>query len=57
MAMAKKVHSLQVSKARGADFAFICLVASVRDEKDTKLALGRFDGDIYFARRDVEAPV
>ena len=55
MATAHEICALQMREAGRTDFAAIRAVAAIGDEIDRKLALGRFDGSVGFARRNVIA--
>src|SRR5690606_26681070 len=55
VAAAHEVHGLQMGEARRLDLAAVRLVGAVRHEVDAEFALGRLDGGVNVARRDVVA--
>src|SRR5690606_29389985 len=52
---AQEIHRLQMREARRAQLAAVRLVGAVGDEIDAELALRRFHGGVYLARRHMVA--
>src|SRR5258705_8893224 len=55
MALADKIHCLQMRKTRRADLAFVRLVAAIGDQIDAELALRRLDRGVDLAGWHVKA--
>src|SRR5215470_3338900 len=55
VALAEKIHRLQMREARRADLALVGLVGAVGDEIDAELPLGRLDCGVDLASRHVKA--